>query len=173
MPRGRSPSPKKSPKSPKTPKRTPSPRPRGRPPKTPRAVSPAPKGAEGANFSEAMGAGSLMPAFLVAVCPPTASVVAFITNGTLPAPTLTAFIAWGNKVGWSQALMTIFKAGGAGTIQGWLFLLVWVLVARVLYDVPAKIETGPLTATGHTPKYKANGMWHCVLSTAVFLIGSL
>jgi len=49
-------------------------------------------------------------------------------------------------------------------------LLAFNLLAYIFYKfVPAPTECGPITATGHTPEYKDNGIRHCVLFTAVFL----
>ena len=52
------------------------------------------------------------------------------------------------------------------------FVVYFMMVAGVLEVLPGKIETGPETLTGHVPKYKDNGVRHCIAYTALFWAGS-
>jgi 7-dehydrocholesterol reductase len=96
-------------------------------------------------------------------------VLAFITHSKrLAAPTLSAFWAWCQKVGAQEAARVVLLDHGIGSLKAWAFFGAFCLLALVLNFVPAKTESGPLTATGHLPQYVDNGMRHCVLFSAVF-----
>ena len=49
------------------------------------------------------------------------------------------------------------------------FMGLALLLERLL---PGKVDTGPETLTGHVPKYVDNGVLHCVVFTALFVLGS-
>jgi 7-dehydrocholesterol reductase len=48
------------------------------------------------------------------------------------------------------------------------FILGFMTVGALLEFLPGKIETGPETLTGHIPKYRDNGVLHCIVSTFIF-----
>jgi 7-dehydrocholesterol reductase len=45
-------------------------------------------------------------------------------------------------------------------------------VGALLEFLPGKIQHGPETLTGHIPKYKDNGVMHCIVFTLLFFLGS-
>jgi 7-dehydrocholesterol reductase len=123
----------------------------------------------GANYSVQMGGDSIMPLLLVMICPLLAQILAFIsTDSRVSSPTLTGFVAYiqeNGLAGFKDALIS-----NTPSFSGCKFLLGFNALAWVLYKVvPGKMESGPLTATGHEPKYADNGFLHCVLYTAIFL----
>lgn len=52
------------------------------------------------------------------------------------------------------------------------FILGFMAVGALLEFLPGKIEVGPETLTGHVPKYKDNGVKHCIVFTFLFYGGS-
>ncbi|CAE7702244.1 DWF5 [Symbiodinium microadriaticum] len=57
-------------------------------------------------------------------------------------------------------------------IEAVQFILCFMAVGAILEFLPGKIETGPETLTGHIPKYKDNGVLHCIVFTFLFFAGS-
>lgn len=135
-----------------------------------------PADSEGANFSKAMGEGSLFPIFALTVLPFFCQLLAFISaDERLSAPTLSAFVEYCSHEGWQQCMLTGVTAASPFNIRAWVFLGSFMLLARVLYDnypIPAPTKCGPMTGTGHVPTYVENGMTHCVLFSVCFFAGS-
>ena len=52
------------------------------------------------------------------------------------------------------------------------FILSFMAVGGLLEFLPGKIQLGPETLTGHIPKYKDNGVLHCIVFTLLFFGGS-
>lgn len=52
------------------------------------------------------------------------------------------------------------------------FILSFMAVGALLEFLPGKIQNGPETLTGHIPKYKDNGVMHCIVFTLLFFLGS-
>ncbi len=52
------------------------------------------------------------------------------------------------------------------------FILCFMGVGGLLEFLPGKIELGPETLTGHVPKYRDNGVRHCLGFTILFVLGS-
>ena len=52
------------------------------------------------------------------------------------------------------------------------FILSFMAVGGLLEFLPGKIQSGPETLTGHIPKYKDNGVLHCIVFTLLFFGGS-
>jgi 7-dehydrocholesterol reductase len=69
-------------------------------------------------------------------------------------------------------MLTTITTSSPRNISAWVFLCIFMLIARVLYDVPAETKTGPVTATGHVPTYLDNGIEHCICASTIFLGGS-
>ncbi|CAJ1433341.1 unnamed protein product [Effrenium voratum] len=58
------------------------------------------------------------------------------------------------------------------TAQGAKFVLAFMGVALLTEFLPGKVETGPMTLTGHVPRYVDNGVLHCIVYTTLFFAGS-
>jgi 7-dehydrocholesterol reductase len=122
---------------------------------------------DGSNFSEAMGAGGFFPVFAVIFCPLLTQVLAFITTDErLATPTLGGFYDFIKEFGWAgwkMALVPTPTLGGCGLLAAFMGL------ARLLCELPGEVVTGPLTATGHLPKYVDNGRLHCFIFSVIFV----
>lgn len=66
-------------------------------------------------------------------------------------------------------LSTALMLPDAAAVQ---FIVGFMAVSALLELLPGDIEVGPETLTGHVPKYKDNGVRHCLVSTALFFAGS-
>jgi len=139
---------------------------------TPKVASAAKEDA-GANFSTAMGQGSFFPLFAITVLPFACQLLAFISiDGRLSAPTLSAFKSYCDKEGWQQCLFTGGTAASPLDLKAWIFFGSFMIIARILNDLPGTTKYGPMTGTGHTPAYVDNAMLHCVISSVIFVGGS-
>jgi 7-dehydrocholesterol reductase len=115
---------------------------------------------------------TLVPLFLLTVCPPT-SLVVWYTDTAL-----------GGSLG---ALVSLFRSEGAigafariwgpvffGTSTAWSILGIFAAAELVLMRVlPGARFLGPVTANGNVPVYKANGVLAFVVTLALFLGASL
>lgn len=74
-----------------------------------------------------------------------------------------------------QCASAIAQAGWSvqPTYEAMQFILSFMGVAWILeVMLPGKIECGPETLTGHVPKYKNNGLLHCIVFSFLFWCGS-
>lgn len=100
--------------------------------------------------------------------------VAFITNSpSLSSPTLTGLLDYGKKHGVENTLKAVVLYTGVGDQKSWVFLLLFNFFALLVYWWPGPVKHGPITPTGHTPEYMDNGVAHMILTTMMFLGGSL
>src|SRR5579859_985203 len=100
---------------------------------------------------------TLVPAFLLTVCPPTAMVV-WYTNTALGG-SLSALVAFFRDHGLLGALSAIWGPVFFGTPTAWAVIGVHAAVGLVLMRLlPGKEFLGPVTANGNVPVYKANGV---------------
>eukprot|EP00928_Gymnodinium_smaydae_P087044 TRINITY_DN7139_c0_g2_i1.p1 TRINITY_DN7139_c0_g2~~TRINITY_DN7139_c0_g2_i1.p1 ORF type:complete len:494 (+),score=93.85 TRINITY_DN7139_c0_g2_i1:59-1483(+) len=111
---------------------------------------------------------TLVPGLLVFGGPSFCLLLAFIT--TLDTPSVSSFGELCMRDGWGcaqQAFVTTMPTVPAATI-----LLVFNLIALVVYHFPGPTAYGPITANGAKPAYVDNGIAHFLLSTGIFLGGS-
>eukprot|EP00457_Paulinella_chromatophora_P004060 gb/GEZN01004070.1/.p1 GENE.gb/GEZN01004070.1/~~gb/GEZN01004070.1/.p1 ORF type:complete len:605 (-),score=84.65 gb/GEZN01004070.1/:179-1993(-) len=135
---------------------------------------------DGANWSTGMGNGSLIVPFFLMVCPFTAQLLAWITSPEAKEIRVDASAGltglWQNCQGrWVSCARTAWSGGWSvlPTLAAAKCLAAFFMLALTLdFLLPGKIRCGPITRTGHTPKYKENGFLHCVVFTALFLLGS-
>jgi 7-dehydrocholesterol reductase len=69
----------------------------------------------------------------------------------------------------------VYEAGVSvtPTLEAAKFIAAFMGVALVLERLlPGSVECGPETLTGHVPKYVENGVKHCIVYTALFILGS-
>ena len=125
---------------------------------------------QGANWSSAMGAGSIVPLVLVVTSPLLCNFMAFISmSPELSEPTLSAFTTYCTNLGWADALTNVlYTFCLPSNVEAWIFFGVFMLLAAFLCLMPGSTRYGPATATGHVPKYTDNGLLHCFLFSAVF-----
>ncbi|HEY2513389.1 MAG TPA: hypothetical protein VGI39_21115, partial [Polyangiaceae bacterium] len=110
---------------------------------------------------------TLIPAFLITVCPPT-SLLVWYTHTALGG-SLSALVAVIARDGFFATLGHIWGPVVFGTKTAWsiigIFAAVELLLMRVL---PGKEFHGPITANGNVPVYKANGVLAFLVSLALF-----
>jgi 7-dehydrocholesterol reductase len=71
-----------------------------------------------------------------------------------------------------QSLLNIITSAFPPSAEAAKFIGCFMAVGAMLEFLPGKIETGPETLTGHIPKYKDNGVLHCLVFTFLFFAGS-
>jgi len=120
----------------------------------------------GANWSAGMGSGFLFVPLLV-LCPAICQLLAFITTDDRVTPTLTGFWEFCSKEGAAGCAAAALTRSPLDS-RPWIFLALFCLLARLLDVLPAPEKCGPVTATGHVPRYLDNGILHCVLFSMVF-----
>ena len=111
---------------------------------------------------------SLVPLFLLVVCPPTVFVFWHI-NTSLGG----SFMAFWNEVhqfGFFQTIGSIWGPVCFGNATVWKMLGIFALFQLVLMKiVPGKPFLGPVTPKGNVPVYKANGFACFLITFAVFI----
>ncbi len=115
---------------------------------------------------------TLIPAFLLTVCPPTALVVWY--THTQLGGSLAALVSYFGAHGFFGALAHIWGPVFFGTPTAWTIIGVFAAVELALMRLlPGARFVGPVTANGNVPVYKANGVAAFVVSIALFLGASL
>jgi 7-dehydrocholesterol reductase len=114
---------------------------------------------------------TLLPAFLLTVCPPTALVVWY--THTALGGSLTALVSLVQRDGLLEAFGAIWAPVFFGTRTAWkiigIFAAVELLLMRLL---PGARLVGPVTANGNVPVYKANGVAAFGVTLALFCCAS-
>jgi 7-dehydrocholesterol reductase len=110
---------------------------------------------------------TLIPAFLIAVCPPTALVVWY--THTALGGSLSALVAYFREQGPLTALAHIWGPVFFGSPTAWAIIGVHAIVALTLMRLlPGQRFLGPVTANGNIPEYKANGVLAFIVTIALF-----
>jgi 7-dehydrocholesterol reductase len=110
---------------------------------------------------------TLIPAFLITVCPPT-SLVVWYTHTALGG-SLAALVSFFRHEGFFAALAQIWGPVFFGTGQAWTIIAVFAAVELALMRLlPGARFVGPVTANGNVPVYKANGVLAFLVSLALF-----
>ena len=110
---------------------------------------------------------TLVPAFLLTVCPPTALVVWY--THTALGGSLAALVSFFRQQGLLAALAHIWGPVFFGTRTAWAIIGVFAAVELTLMRVlPGARFVGPVTANGNVPVYKANGVLAFVVTLALF-----
>jgi len=117
------------------------------------------------------------PLLLMVPCPIICLTLAFITTDLVTkfgkTPSLGDFYEHCSSRGVSVCAADVLDGGRLyGDSSAWFFLIAFNYVALLIYWWPGKLEYGPLTAGGHRPEYMDNGVAHCLLFTVSFLAGS-
>jgi 7-dehydrocholesterol reductase len=100
---------------------------------------------------------TVVPALLIAVCPPTAILVWYVH--TALGGSLSALLALFAKDGLVATIASIWGPVFFGTRSAWSLIGVFALFELVLMRLlPGKRFLGPVTANGNVPVYKANGV---------------
>jgi 7-dehydrocholesterol reductase len=111
---------------------------------------------------------TLVPAFLITMCPPTAMVVWY--THTALGGSLSTLVSFFREHGLLGGLSAIWGPVFFGTPTAWAIIGVHALVGLVLMRVlPGKEFLGPVTANGNVPVYKANGVAAFLTTMALFL----
>lgn len=114
---------------------------------------------------------TLVPLFLLTVCPPTVFVFWHI-NTALDG----SFIAFWQQVvqfGLFQTLAKIWGPVAFGSATAWKILGIYALFQLILMRlVPGKPFLGPVTPKGNVPVYKANGFACYLITFATFIVTS-
>ena len=110
---------------------------------------------------------TVVPALLIAVCPPTAILVWYVH--TALGGSLSALLALFAKDGLVATVASIWGPVFFGTRTAWsligIFALLELLLMRLL---PGKRFLGPVTANGNVPVYKANGVLAFTVTLALY-----
>lgn len=114
----------------------------------------------------------LLPLLLLIPCPILVVVFAFVTCSPSVTPTFEGLWTYGAKHGAAALVIDSFTFVGVGDLKAWTFLAVFNFVALLIYWWPGPEKCGPITPTGHTPKYMDNGLTHCILFVSMFLAGA-
>src|SRR3984957_8712050 len=110
---------------------------------------------------------TLVPAFLLSVCPPTALVVWY--THTALGGSLSALVAMFRQEGVLAALAHIWGPVFFGTRTAWELIGVLAAVELTLMRaLPGARFVGPVTANGNVPIYKANGVLAFLVTVALF-----
>ena len=110
---------------------------------------------------------TLIPALLIAVCPPTALVVWYAN--TALGGSLAAVVSFFREEGFFAALAHVWGPVFFGTRTAWTLLAVFAAVELTLMRVlPGRRFVGPVTANGNVPVYKANGVAAFAVTLALF-----
>jgi len=110
---------------------------------------------------------TLVPVFLLSVCPPTA-VVVWYTHTALGG-SLTELVALFRQEGVLAALARIWGPVFLGTRAAWEIIGAFAAVELALMRVlPGARFVGPVTANGNVPVYKANGVLAFLVTIALF-----
>jgi 7-dehydrocholesterol reductase len=112
-----------------------------------------------------------LPAFLIAVCPPTALLVWY--THTALGGSLAALLGLFARDGLFATLGHIWGPVFFGTRTAWAILAVYAATELLLMRaLPGKRFLGPVTANGNVPVYKANGVLAYAVTLALFAGGS-
>jgi len=101
--------------------------------------------------------------------PPLTLVLGYIT--TLTPSTAGAFVEECASKG-LFGIVDAVLAATRPTPEACAILLVFNALALLIYFLPGPTAYGPLTACGHKPEYKDNGLAHCFCATLLFVGGS-
>ena len=114
---------------------------------------------------------TLIPATLIAVCPPTAILI-WHTH-TAHQGSLAGLVGQVSRDGLFHTLMNVWKPVFFGTSSAWAIIAVFAAVELLLMRVlPGKPFHGPVTANGNVPVYKANGVLAFATTLALFLLAA-
>jgi len=110
---------------------------------------------------------TLIPLFLIIVCPPFVLLVWHI-NASLGG-SLTAFVRDVAHNGLFTEIYHVWSPVFFGTAAAWKIILIFMAVQLILMRlIPGRRVTGPITTTGHTPVYKKNGMSCFIITLALY-----
>ena len=110
---------------------------------------------------------TLIPAFLITVCPPT-SLLVWYTHTALGG-SLSALLSLIAHDGLFTTIGHIWGPVVFGTKTAWSIIGIFAAVELVLMRVlPGKEFLGPITANGNVPVYKANGVLAFLVTLALF-----
>jgi 7-dehydrocholesterol reductase len=110
---------------------------------------------------------TVVPALLIAVCPPTAILVWYVH--TALGGSLSALLALFAKDGVVATIASIWGPVFFGTRAAWSLIGIFALFELVLMRLlPGKRFLGPVTANGNVPVYKANGVLAFSVTLAVY-----
>ena len=115
---------------------------------------------------------------LVCAAPALTVLLSYLTSvefkDTGVAPHLSSMLpaCMGNLSGCGTGLLQTIISAFPPSKEAVQFILGFMAVGALLEFLPGKIETGPETLTGHIPKYKDNGVLHCIVFSLLFFAGS-
>src|SRR5271170_7741034 len=110
---------------------------------------------------------TLIPLFLLTVCPPTALLVWY--TDTALGGSLSALVSFFGREGAFGAFAAIWGPVFFGTATAWKIIGIFAAVELVLMRLlPGARFVGPVTANGNVPVYKANGVLAFLVSLALF-----
>jgi 7-dehydrocholesterol reductase len=110
---------------------------------------------------------TLIPAALIACCPPTAILIWY--THTVQRGSLAALLEQFRHDGFFATLVHIWKPVFFGSPTAWAMIGAFAALELVLMRVlPGKRFEGPVTANGNVPVYKANGVPAFVTTLALF-----
>lgn len=112
---------------------------------------------------------TVIPLLLMSVCPPTVMVMWYTLtalNGSL-----SQLIELVQSTGLFTTVVGIWGPYALGSPAAWSALGIFAAVELVLMRVlPGKSFSGPVTATGHTPVYRANGVLAFGVTMALYIL---
>ena len=111
---------------------------------------------------------TVVPALLIAVCPPTAILVWYVH--TVLGGSLSTLLALFAKDGLVATIASIWSPVFFGTRTAWSLIGIFALFELVLMRVlPGKRFLGPVTANGNVPVYEANGVLAFVVTVGLYV----